>query len=113
MDEERMKQNIGLTQGRCMSEAVMITLAERGMGRQEAHEHLRALTIKSETEEQPFKEVLLEDKQVCKLLSEREINNALDPRNYLGTAVKQVERMVKKTMNERKARGLHQSHGYP
>jgi adenylosuccinate lyase len=106
VNEERMKQNIGLTQGRCMSEAVMMALTKKGMDRQEAHEHLRVLTIKSETEERPFKTVLLRDKEVRKLLSEKEITNALDPRNYLGTAVQQVERMVKKTMNERKARGL-------
>jgi adenylosuccinate lyase len=105
VNEERMKQNIGLTQGRCMSEAVMIALTKKGMDRQEAHEHLRVLTIKSETEEQPFKTVLLKDEKVCKLLNQREITNALNPRNYLGTAVRQVERIVKKTMNERKARG--------
>jgi adenylosuccinate lyase len=106
LNEEKMKRNIGLTQGRCMSEAVMIALAEKGMNRQEAHEHLRVLAIKSETEKQPFKIVLLGDKKVPKLLSEKEINNALNPRNYLGTAVKQVEQMVKKTVRERKARGL-------
>jgi adenylosuccinate lyase len=105
--EERMKRNIDLTQGRCMSEAVMTALTKKGMNRQEAHEHLRVLTIKSETEEQLFKTVLLTDRKVRKLLSKREIDKALNPMNYLGTAVKQIEQMVKKTMNERKARGLH------
>jgi adenylosuccinate lyase len=105
--EGRMKRNIDLTQGRCMSEAVMMALSNKGMDRQEAHEHLRVLTIKSETEKQPFKTVLLTDRKVRRLLNEREIDNALDPMNYLGTAVKQVEQMVKKTMDERKARGLH------
>lgn len=106
VDEEKMKRNIGLTQGRCMSEAVMIALTEKGMSRQDAHELLRMLAIKSETEKQPFKTVLLRDKKIRKLLDEKEINDALNPRNYLGTAVKQVGQMVKKTMRERKARGL-------
>jgi adenylosuccinate lyase len=106
VDGERMKKNIGLTQGRCMSEAVMIALTEKGMNRQEAHEHLRMLAIKSETEKQHFKTVLLKDKKVRKLLNEKEIDSALNPRNYLGTAIEQVERMIKKTMKERKARGL-------
>jgi adenylosuccinate lyase len=107
IDEERMKRNIGLTRGRCMSEAVMIALTERGMSRQEAHEHLRVLAIKSETENRPFKNILLEDKKVCELLNEKEITKALIPRNYLGTAAKQVEQMIKKTRKERKVRGLH------
>ena len=106
VNEEIMKKNIDLTQGRCMSEAVMIALTRKGMSRQEAHEHLRVLTIKSETEKQPFRTVLLGDKRVRKLLTLDEIDKALNPRDYLGTAVKQVKRMIKKTKEERKARGL-------
>jgi adenylosuccinate lyase len=107
VDEKRMKRNIGLTQGRCMSEAVMMALTEKGMSRQEAHEHLRVLAIKSEAENRLFKTVLLEDTKVRKLLDEKEVSRALSPRNYLGTAVQQVERMIKKTRKERKTRGLH------
>lgn len=106
IDEKRMRKNIELTQGRIMSEAVMIALTRKGVSRQEAHEHLRRLAIKSEMEKQPFKRALLEDKTVRKMLNEKEINKALNPRNYLGTAVKQVELVIKKTRRERKARGL-------
>jgi adenylosuccinate lyase len=101
-----MLKNIEITQGRAMSEAVMIALTKKGMSRQEAHELLRKLTLKSEMEKRPLKEVLLEDKIVSQKLSEKEIDEALDPRNYLGTALEQVELMVNKTRDERKARGL-------
>ncbi len=106
INEKRMRKNIELTHGRIMSEAVMITLTRKGMSRQEAHEHLRRLALKSEVEKQPFKKVLLEDKTVRKRLNEREISKVLNPRNYLGTAVKRVELVIKKTRRERKARGL-------
>jgi adenylosuccinate lyase len=106
VNEERMRQNIELTQGRAMSEAVMIALTKKGVSRQEAHELLRKLTIKSEMEKVPFKKVLLEDKVVRQKLSEKEIDEALNPRNYLGTALKQVELMVEKTKQERKNRKL-------
>ena len=106
VDEQRMLKNIELTQGRIMSEAVMIALTKKGMNRQEAHELLRKLTIKSETERRHFKEILLEDKVVSKKLSEKEIDEALKPKNYLGTAKEQVTHIVKKTIKERKARGL-------
>jgi adenylosuccinate lyase len=89
-----------------MSEAVMIALARKGMSRQKAHEHLRRLAIKSEMEKRPFKRVLSEDKTVQKLLSTREISKVLNPRNYLGTAVKQVKLVIRKTRQERKKRGL-------
>ena len=91
VDEKRMLQNIGLTQGRAMSEAVMMALSKKGVNRQEAHELLRKLTLKSEMEKREFKEILMKDKLVCSKLSEKEIDAALDPKNYLGTAIKQAE----------------------
>ena len=91
VDKKRMLQNISLTQGRAMSEAVMMALTKKGVNRQEAHELLRQLTIKSEVEKQHFREVLLEDTFVCSKLNVEEINEALNPKNYLGTAVIQAK----------------------
>ncbi|MGB9675863.1 MAG: adenylosuccinate lyase [Candidatus Bathyarchaeales archaeon] len=106
VDERRMRENLVLTQGRAMSEAVMMALTRKGMNRQEAHELLRRLAVKSEVEGRQFREVLLEDKTVSSRLSVEEIDEALNPANYLGTALEQVNRMVKKTREERKARGV-------
>lgn len=91
VDEQRMFQNTKLTQGRAMSEAVMIALTRKGVNRQEAHELLRKLTLKSEMEKRPFREILVSDPFVSSKLTETEIDQALDPKNYLGTAVKQAE----------------------
>jgi len=95
IDKERMLQNLNLTQGRAMSEAVMMALTKKGVNRQEAHELLRKLTIQSAVEKRDFKQILLEDKFVSSKLSEKEINEALNPKNYLGTAVKQAEKFAK------------------
>ena len=105
VDEKRMLQNIDLTQGRFMSEAVMIRLTRKGMNRQVAHELLRKLAVKSELENRSFRQVLLENKTIIRKLTKKEIDETLSPRNYLGTAVKQVELMVEKTMMERGTRG--------
>jgi adenylosuccinate lyase len=105
VDEQHMLKNVDLTEGRTMSEAVMIALTKKGMSRQEAHELLRRLTIKSEKEARPFKRILLEDEVVSKKLNRGEIDRALNPRNYLGTAIEQVESMVKKTVEEGRLRG--------
>jgi adenylosuccinate lyase len=95
VDKKRMLLNINLTQGRAMSEAVMMALARKGVNRQEAHELLRQLTIKSEVEKRHFREILLEDKLVSGKLSVKEIDETLNPKNYLGTAVKQAEAFAK------------------
>jgi adenylosuccinate lyase len=95
-DSERMLQNLSLTQGRAMSESVMMALAKKGVNRQDAHEMLRKLTIQSALNKKDFKQVLLEDKLISGKLTEKEIYQALNPKNYLGTAVKQAERFAKK-----------------
>lgn len=94
IDKDKMLQNLTLTQGRAMSESVMMALAKKGMNRQEAHELLRKLTITSAVEKRDFKQVLLQDKLVSNTLSEKEIDAALNPRNYLGTAIKQAEKFA-------------------
>ncbi len=73
----------------------MMALAKKGVDRQEAHEMLRKLTIKAQLRKKPFKQVLLQDKFVSGKLSEAEIDEALNPKNYLGTAVKQAEKFAK------------------
>ncbi|TET57309.1 adenylosuccinate lyase [Candidatus Bathyarchaeota archaeon] len=101
VDTDRMRVNLEITEGRIMSEAIMTALFQKGMNRQEAHELLRKLTTKSILEDRPFKEILAESKEVCKFLTERDTAKALDPENYLGTAVKQVDAAVRKTRRER------------
>ena len=96
VDNERMQVNLSLTRGRAMSESVMMVLAKKGVNRQEAHEMLRKLTIQSALDKKDFKQVLLEDKFVSSKLTEKEVDQALNPKNYLGTAVKQAERFGKK-----------------
>lgn len=95
VDEQRMLQNTSLTQGRTMSESVMMSLTRKGVDRQEAHEMLRKLTLKSEAEKRHFKEILMADKFVSSKLTEAEIDEALNPKSYLGTAVKQAETFAK------------------
>ncbi|MFQ6055748.1 MAG: adenylosuccinate lyase, partial [Methanosarcinales archaeon] len=43
-----------------------------------------------------FKEVLLAEPPITKYLSEKEIETIMNPYNYIGTAVEQVESVVKR-----------------
>jgi len=96
VNEQQMLKNTQLTQGRAMSEAVMMALVQKGANRQEAHELLRKLTMESEAEQRQFREILLKNNFICTRLSEKEIDEALNPENYLGTAVKQAEAIASK-----------------
>ena len=92
---EKIKQNINLTRGMALAESVMISLTKKGMGRQESHELVRECAMECYDKNVDFKDVLVKNKEIGKYLNEKEILDALNPENYIGTAVKQVDRVLK------------------
>lgn len=93
---ENIRRNLNLLRGLNMGEAVMIELAKRGVGRQEAHEIVRSSAMEAHETGKHFKEVLLAKPDVANYLNEEDINSLVDPDRYIGTAVEQVEAVVKK-----------------
>jgi adenylosuccinate lyase len=91
-----IRRNLDLLRGLNMGEAVMIELAKRGVGRQEAHELVRSSAMEAHESGKHFKDVLLANPDVAKYLSENDIINLVDPDRYIGTAVEQVEAVVEK-----------------
>jgi adenylosuccinate lyase len=95
-DYKAIERNLNMSGGKIMAESVMMTLVEKGMGRQEAHEVLRAAAMESYDKGTAYRDVLMKNKQIRKHLTEKELDAALNPKNYIGTAVKQVENVIKK-----------------
>ena len=93
---ENIRKNLELLKGLNMGEAVMIELAKRGVGRQEAHELVRTAAMKAHEAGQHFKNVLLETPAVAKYLTATDVENLVNPDKYIGTAVEQVEVLVVK-----------------
>ena len=91
-----IKRNLKLTKGLIMTEHLMMGLVKKGIGRQEAHEMLRKASIKVMKSNKTLKEVLTEIEIIKKKFTGKELDWYLDPKNYLGTAVEQVENVVKK-----------------
>lgn len=100
VDEQKMIANMEVTKGRNMSEPILTALVDKGMNRQEAHELLRKLAMKSQIENVDFKEILFADTAVNRKLTKTEIEAALNPRNYLGSTIKQVDLMIERTRKE-------------
>ncbi|NVO66295.1 adenylosuccinate lyase [Methanofollis tationis] len=94
--EENVRKNLDLLHGVNLAESVMIELTKRGMGRQEAHEAVRVASMTALAEKRPIAGVLGEDLTVAAVLDGAEIAALLDPENYIGTAVEQVERVITK-----------------
>jgi adenylosuccinate lyase len=93
---ENILKNLELLKGLNMGEAIMIELAKRGLGRQEAHELVRTAAMKAHETGQHFKNVLLETPAISRYLNDVDIDNLINPERYIGTAVEQVEALVVK-----------------
>ena len=93
---DNIKRNLDMTRGLIMAENLMVRLVEKGMGRQEAHELIRENAMKVYSSDKGFFEVLKEDERLAQYISEKDLEAAMDPENYIGTAVEQVDSVVKK-----------------
>lgn len=93
IDAARMKANLDATRGLVLGEAVSAALAEQ-IGRAQAHEVLERAAHRANDEQKHLREILLEMPEVREHLSEADIDRLLDPRNYLGSAQRMIERVV-------------------
>ncbi|TES96007.1 MAG: adenylosuccinate lyase, partial [Promethearchaeota archaeon] len=94
-NEKNINKNLNLTKGAILSEKLMLEFVKKGMGRQYAHELLRKINIKARNEELPIREILLENKEITSKFNHIEIDDMLNPENYIGTAISQVENLLK------------------
>ena len=93
---ERMNKNMEISKGLPMAESMMTTLIEKGMGRGDAHELMRKTALKAAKEGTTLKEVFVQENKKLKLLTDKEIINALKPENYLGSTEKIIDKVIKK-----------------
>ncbi|HHV78754.1 MAG TPA: adenylosuccinate lyase [Firmicutes bacterium] len=91
---KKMLENLHLLKGLLLSEPVMFKLAEK-TGKQRAHEVVYELSMYSFEKGLPLREVLLKDPRTSGVLSKEEIDQALDPLNYLGLSKDIALRVVK------------------
>jgi len=94
VNSAHMERNLSRAGSVIMAESVILALVSKGMGRQEAHELIRKCSMESQRACEEFKAYLMADKKVVALLSEEEIDAALDPRAYLGTTGETVDRIL-------------------
>lgn len=102
---DNIERNLNLTQGLILAERVMIELVKKGIGRQESHEILRQSALRSSKEGKGLKQILMAHPTVSKKVSEDELDCWLDPRNYVGTAIEQVDRVVEYLEGKRRRGG--------
>jgi adenylosuccinate lyase len=94
VDSKRMKRNIGATKGLIFSQRVLLKLIEKGITREEAYRIVQSNAIEVWKTEHEFLSLLLNDKRVMKLLSEKELESCFDLDSYL----KHIDYIYKKVL---------------
>ena len=84
VNKERMIENLNNAGGLPMAEAFVIALGKTDLGRQEAHELVRTITMQSEKSNITFAQAIEKNEEVLKYLNQKEISDCLDPQNYTG-----------------------------
>ncbi|KAF5038708.1 3-carboxy-cis,cis-muconate cycloisomerase [anaerobic digester metagenome] len=95
-NKKNIRKNLMLLRGVNLAESVMIELTKRGMSRQEAHEVMRTASMQALDEDRDLAEVLAGRPEVTAFVTREELDALLDPDAYIGTAVRQVERLIEK-----------------
>jgi 3-carboxy-cis,cis-muconate cycloisomerase len=93
VDGERMKRNLDSTRGLVLAESVSMALG-REVGRSAAKQLVGAAAQRALEAQRDLREELLEDPKVTDHLSPEQIDAALDPASYLGSAPDFVDRAL-------------------
>jgi 3-carboxy-cis,cis-muconate cycloisomerase len=93
VDAGRMRANLDATEGLLLAEHVT-TIASEKLGRQEAHELVQAAARRTANGGKAFRDELLAEPDLRETLSDEEIDAALDPAGYLGSAEVFVDRAL-------------------
>lgn len=90
---DRMRENLTATGGLILAENVT-TVLTGALGRLEAHDLVKAACGRVARNGTELKEELISEPAISQAVSEAELDAALDPGNYLGSAVAFVERAL-------------------
>ncbi len=75
---ERMKENLQRSRGVVFSGSVLLELARRGVSREQAYEWVQRNAMRAFHEQQDFRELLLQDPDLMRVLTAAEIDKAFD-----------------------------------
>jgi len=89
---EKMQENLNLTRGLIFSQTVLLALTKKGLSREDAYRMVQRNAMKVWDEQKSFKQTLLEDTDLIRLLGEKEIEALFDIKNRL----KNIDHVFKK-----------------
>lgn len=93
VNEQKMRENLFITKGLLMSEAVMMGLGDK-MGRNYAHDVVYDVCREVVKTGRPLVDLLAEHKEISQYADRKALEAMVDPANYLGVAGEMVDRVL-------------------
>jgi 3-carboxy-cis,cis-muconate cycloisomerase len=93
VDEKKMAENLDISRGLIVAEAVMMGLAPQ-LGRQDAHDVVYDACRRANEKGISLAEALSADKRVAERIDRATIDRLIAPKNYLGLAPDMVDRVL-------------------
>jgi adenylosuccinate lyase len=93
---ERMKENLERSRGVVFSGTVLLELARRGISREQSYEWVQRNAMRAFHEKRDFKDLLLADEDVTRVLSRGDIERAFD----LNEQLKHVDHIFQRVFQE-------------
>jgi len=94
VNKDKMQANIEASKGLIMAESVMMAMVGKGVGRQEAHEIMRRISLKAADGGTHLRDQMMADDSITQMFKPEEIDAILDPRSYIGRAAEIVDRAI-------------------
>ena len=95
VDVKRMRQNLDMTNGLVVSEAVMMGLAPY-LGREHAHDLVYDLCREAIKQDRPLLELLAANAEITSHVDRKKLAELCDPSNYLGLSGVMVDRVLER-----------------
>lgn len=95
--DENIERNLNLTNGLIMAERLMAELTRKGMGKQTAYGIVRKNAIKANKEKLLLSDLILQDEEVSKFLTEADVEEIMDPHTYIGSSQIIIDELIEKS----------------
>ena len=93
VNQRRMQANLQMQDGLLLSEKVMFEVGKK-LGKQSAHELVYQCAMQAYEEQRSFRQVLLAHPVLAQYVTPAELQQWLDPANYIGCAPQKVDEVI-------------------
>ena len=100
VNKDKMRQNLDMTNGLILSQRLTFYLADK-IGKDTANDLMHDVAKFAIENNLSLKDAALQNKIIAENITEKQIDNILDPETYIGLAVEQAELIIKDVKDKR------------